>query len=139
MSVFVDISAALSEHLEDMVGVPPISGENFEYDPALGTLYLRETLIPSEGAQATLGDNGTDLNLGIYQIDVFSQAGEGKSAALVMADLIADRFKRGTNLTYNGRIVTITKASRQVAANTADGWFQIPVDITYKSFTQARI
>ena len=139
MSVFVDISAALSGHLETMVGLPPVSGENFEYAPVLGTLYIRETLLPAGSTQATLGDSGLDMNLGIYQIDVFAQAGEGKKAALEMADTIANHFKRGTDLTYNGRVVTITKVSRQVAANSAEGWYQIPLDVSYKSFTQARI
>ena len=139
MSVFVDISAALSGHLETMIGLPPVAGENFDFDPVLGTLYLRETLLPADVVQATLGENGRDMNLGIYQIDIFAQAGEGKNEALVMADLIANHFKRGTDLAYNGRIVTIQNTSRQVAANNAEGWFQIPLEVSYKSFTAARV
>lgn len=139
MSVFVDISAALEKHLSEMVGLPPVAWENSNYEPVLKTLYIRPTLIAGEVSQATLGDNGQDMNIGIYQIDIFCESGEGKREALVMADLIANHFKRGTDLTYNGRIVTINKASRQVAANNAEGWYQLPLEVFYKSFTQARI
>ena len=138
MSVFLDISAALDTNLNAMVGKPPIAWENTSYEPVVGTLYARPTLIAGDVTQSTLGDSGTDMNLGIYQIDVFSEAGKGKNEAIVMADLIADQFKRGTNLVYNSRTVRINSASRQVGINNADGWYQIIVEISYVSFTEAR-
>ena len=139
MSVFVDISAALEDHLNNMVGKPPIAWENFGYEPTTGTLYIRPTLLAGDVVQASLGDSGQDMSVGIYQIDVFSQAGQGKKEALEMADTIANQFKRGTDLTYNGRNVRIRNVSRQVAINNADGWYQIIIEISYISFTEARI
>lgn len=138
MSVFLDISAALDSRLNTMTSLPPVAWENKSYDPTLGTLYLRPTLIPADTIQATLGDSGTDQNSGIYQIDVFAEAGQGKNAAVVMADNIASHFKRGTDLTYNSRTVRIRSVSRQVAVNNADGWYQIPIEINYIAFTEAR-
>jgi len=138
MSIFVDISAALESHLNDMVGKPPVAWENFEYEPEIGTLYIRPTLIAGDVNQASLGDAGQDMNIGIYQIDVFSKAGQGKKEALEMADTIADQFKRGTDLTYNGRNVRIRSVSRQAAINNADGWYQIILEISYISYTEAR-
>ena len=138
MSVFKDISAALDRNLNDMAGKPPIDWENQGYEPANGTLYVRPTIIPGDTVQASLGDAGQDVQVGVYQVDIFAKAGEGKNDALAMADLIADQFKRGTVLIYNTRNVRIQSASRLVAANTTDGWFQLSVQINYISFTEAR-
>jgi len=139
MSVFLDISAALDGQLNTMVGIPPVAWENRPYDPINGTLYVRPTLLSGDVTQATLGASGTDSNIGIYQIDVFSENGKGKNEAVAMADTIADRFKRGTNLTYNGRVVRIRDVSRQTGINNTDGWYQIPVEISFIAYTSARI
>ncbi len=138
MSIFLDISAAFDNHLNTMTGKPSIAWENKIYTPVTGTLYARPTLLPGDVSQATLGDSGTDQNLGIYQIDVFAEAGKGKNEAVSMADTIANRFKRGTDLTYNGRTIRVRSVSRQAGINNADGWFQIPIEIIYISFTEAR-
>lgn len=138
MSVFTDISAALDSNLNDMPSLPPVAWENKSFTPTMGTLYIRPTNIPGDSVQATLGDSGTDQNIGIYQVDVFAEAGMGKNAALDMADQIGDQFKRGTDLVYNGRTVRIRSASRKVGQNNVDGWYQVPVEITYISYTTPR-
>lgn len=137
MSVFLDISAALDGRLNTMTSVPPVAWDNDTYEPTIGTLYLRPTNIPGDTLQSTLGDTGQDVTNGIYQVDVFAPLGEGKNEATVMADLVADRFKRGTDMVYNSRTVTVRSVSRQ-AANTSGGWYQIPVVIVYRAFTEAR-
>lgn len=139
MSIFLDISAALDTQLNTMSGLPPVAWENRGYTPVVGTLYIRPTLISGDVVQATLGDAGTDMNVGIYQVDIFAEAGKGKNEALVMADKIADQFKRGTDLTYNSRTVRVRNVSRQVGINNVDGWFQVIVEISYISFTEARV
>lgn len=138
MSVFIDQSAALDSHLNSMTGKPPIAWENYSYEPVLGTLYIRPTLIPGDVNQSTLGSSGQDMSVGIYQIDIFAESGKGKNQAVTMADTIANHFKRGTDLTYNSRIIRIRGVSRQGGINNDDGWFQIPVEINYISFTEAR-
>ena len=137
MTVFIDISAALDKHLNDMSGVPAVAWENVDYVPTVGTLYLRPTNITAPATQATLGDAGTDRNEGIYQVDVFAPTDEGKNEAITMADTIADRFKRGTLIVYNGRNVRIVSASIR-RSNSINGWNQLPVEIVYRAFTEAR-
>lgn len=139
MSVFFDISAALDDRLKNMVGLPPVAWANVNFEPTKGTLFLDPTLLPSDTVQASLGDNGQDLNVGLYQINVFAPSGEGKNEAMVMADKIADHFKRGTDLVYNNRAVRIKSVSQSVSTVTTEGWFMIPVQISYISFTEARI
>ena len=137
MSVFLDISAALDKQLSIMASLPPVAWENTVYKPVVGTLYLRPTNLQGSTVQSSLGTSGTDETTGVYQVDIFAPAGKGKNAAIVMADNIANQFKRGTRLSYNSRIVTVTSAQRG-GTNIADGWFQLSVEIIYRSFTEAR-
>jgi len=137
MSVFIDISAALDGQLNTMASLPPVAWENTTYEPVVGTLYLRPTNLQGATVQSSLGTSGTDETIGIYQVDIFAPAGKGKNAAVVMADNIANHFKRGTRLSYNSRIVTVTSAQRGGSLN-ADGWFMLSVEIIYRSFTEAR-
>lgn len=137
MTVFYDISAALDTQLNAMSGLPPVAWENDSYIPVVGTLYLRATHIPADSLAATIGSSGIDDNIGVYQIDVFAPADEGKYEAWIMADNIANQFKRDTDLLYNGRTVRITRASIG-NANVSGGWYQIPVVIVYQSYTAQR-
>lgn len=139
MSVFADISYMLDTHLGGMTGKPNlIAWENRVVEPVKDELYIRPTLISGDVNQATLGESGTDMNIGIYQVDVFAPSGKGKKEAIEMADLIANRFKRGTDLTHNGRTLRTRSVSRQVAVNDINGWFMIPVEINYIAYTEAR-
>lgn len=137
MTVFVDINAALTARLEILAGSPPVAWENEDYTPVLDTLYIRPAHLPGDVSQATLGDTGTDLNIGVYQIDVFAPANQGRNAGLVVADNIANHFKRGTVLTYNSRVVRIVTAQMKPSIFEGD-WFKQSVEIIYRSYTQPR-
>jgi len=137
MSVFTDISIALDTRLGTMSGLPDVAWPNRTYTPVIGTTYLRPTLLPADSIAATVGTSGTDENIGVYQVSVFTEAGNGKSAGMVMSDLIASHLKRDTELTYNSRTVRIKNVS-QSPASTSGGWFQIPVNIEYYAFTAKR-
>ena len=138
MSIFLDTSAALDSNLNDMPGKPDVAWENFPFEPAVGTLWIRPTILPGDTVQASLGTTGQDMSQGIYQVDVFAEAGAGKNEAVAMADKIADQFKRGTILTYNDLKVRISAVSRQASVNNSDGWFQIPINVVWISYTEAR-
>ena len=134
----MDISAALDAHLNTMVGLPPVAWENRSYTPVVGTLYVRPTNLQGVTiASSQSASKGQDVTIGVYQIDVFAEAGEGKNDAVTMADTIADQFKMDTELTYNSRLVRVASVSRGTA-NTADGWYQIPVEIVYNAYSARR-
>jgi len=105
MTAFVDISTALDERLDAMAGKPSVSWENRTFTPVIGETYIRPTLLPGETVPDTIGSAGSDLNVGIYQIDIFSEACKGKKALIEMMDKIALQFKHGTKLTSNAVIV----------------------------------
>jgi len=137
MSEFLSISAALDARLNTMASVPPVAWENDAYKPIKGTLYLRPTLLPAPTTGATLGGTGTDEQVGIYQIDVVGDSGEGKNEAIVMADLIADQFKPVTELTHAAVTVRCVTVSRGPALIQEDRYV-IPVTVSYLSFTTKR-
>ena len=84
-----------------------------------------------------LGASGLDQHTGIYQVDVFAPAGEGRNAAEVKADAVADNFKRGTNLTYYGVTVRLGNTSRNTGI-TVDDRFVISVSINYSAHVAPR-
>jgi hypothetical protein len=137
MSAFAGVSAALSGHLNAMTNKPPVAWENASYKPVEGVTFIRETILPSDTIQGSLGSTGYDQHLGVYQVDVFAPAGKGKGEAIQMADSIADHFKRGTDLTHNGVTVRLGNVSRR--SGLRDGsWWIVPVSIRYSSITEPR-
>lgn len=138
MTAFVDISQALDEQLDAMAGKPSVSWENKSFTPVIGETYIRPTLIPGETVPETIGATGRDLNVGVYQVDVFTEAGKGKKALIEMMDKIALQFKHGTQLTSNSVIVEIKTVSQRPKSNDDNGWYTGIVEIVYYSFTARR-
>ena len=137
-SLFLDISAALDKNLNDMAGKPDgIAWPNAEFTPTDGSLWVRPTVIMADTAGGTLGASVQGMYSGFYQVDVFAPAGEGKGEAYAMADLIADQFKRGTQLAYNGRTIECMQ-STYLAARNDGAWFVIPLQIDFYSLTTER-
>lgn len=131
---FTDIYGALRTRLNGITGRPPIAWENINYTPSANTLYLRPTLIPAPTFQASLGDDGLDLNNGIFQVDVVIPDNLGRST---WPDTIADSFKRGTVLTQNSVDVRIISASLLTGLKDSN-FFIVPVSIRWQAFTAAR-
>lgn len=137
-TAYKDISAALSNHLNTISPKPAIAWENYPYTPVDDTLYVRETLLPGDVTAAAVGSASQDHTIGIYQVDVFSPLNRGKADAVAQADAIADHFKRGTILTYNGVNVRMQNVSRGTGQMDGGKYWQIPVLITFEVYTNAR-
>lgn len=134
---FGDISAALDSHLNTFAGGDPIAWPNTEYTPVNGTLFLRPTNLPVSSEQSGLGTTGIDTHRGIYQVDIVAMAGEGRGAAEAKADAVADHFKRGTDLLYNGLRVRLGDGSRNQGITIGDR-FVIALSINYLAHTAPR-
>jgi len=140
MTAFLDISAALDARLDALTGSPSIAWPNDKFKPVNGTLYLQPNLLPADVAPSTIGvssTGGTDDHAGVYLINIFAPADEGKNEAYTMADSIADHFKQVTELTYNGRVVRCMNVSIAPALKDGDRW-QVPVRINYTSHIAKR-
>ena len=132
---FLDISAALDANLNTFASANSIAvaWENINYKPVVGTLYLRPTLLPADTDPIGLSYVSALDHLGIYQIDVIAPVDTGKGQAVTKADLLVTAFPR-SNLTYNGKLVTIKSVSR--STGTRDGaWYIVSVIINYQSIT----
>lgn len=130
---FNDIQAALDTHLDGMDSTP-IAWPNINYEPTTRTTYLRPRLLPASTIQASLGGSGKDVTDAIYQIDVVQPAGEGRTD---LFDTIADRFKRGTVLTYNSVKIRV-RSVEMGSAIIDDAWYFVPVSVTIQTYTEAR-
>jgi hypothetical protein len=129
-----DINTALSVRLAELqtAGVPPIAYENAEYDPVEGTLYLRESFLPNIKDAVGVAHTSADDYEGLYQVSVMAGRGDRRFDAQEQARLISLHFPRGAEYTYNGVTVKIT-GTRLASGITEDGWYQIPVTISWRA------
>jgi hypothetical protein len=136
-TTFTDIASSLDARLNTLAGSAPIAWPNTVFKPTKGTLYLRANNLPAATEQAGLGTSGIDAHIGIYQVDVFAPLGKGRGTAEAKADAIANHFKRGTDLSYNGVAVRLGNVSRN-AGITEDDRFVISVSINYMAHVAPR-
>ena len=136
-TIFFDIAMSLYSSLNTIDNVTPIDWENSPYLPTIGVTYLKQSHIPNETVQVTAGSAGSDLYSGIYHVAVNVESGRGIVEAMVLADKIATKFKRGSNHSSNGVIVNISSVTIGNSSS-IDGWYIVPVEIRYRSFNKAR-
>jgi hypothetical protein len=132
---FQDISAALDNKLNTFAAANniPVAWDGRGYKPIIGTMYLRQTLLPGNTTSTGLSYDSCLEHIGVYQVDVMTAIDKGKGQAVTTADLIATAFSRG-QLVYNGKIVTIKQASRRTGSPD-NAWYIVPVIINYQSIT----
>ena len=136
-TAFTDISSALDSQLLSLEGTTPVAWQNVSFVPTKSEVYLRPTNLAGATVQAGLGSAGLDQYLGVYQVDVFATAGKGRNAAEAKADSLANHFKRGTDLLYNGVKVRLGDVSRSSGAVDQDR-FVISVSINYMAHVAPR-
>lgn len=127
---FLNIQSALAQRLDALVGLPTIYWPGTKQTPTQGTDWVRPTILPATSELETL--SGTQDDSGIYQIDVFIDAGEGEGPLLTIIDNIRTHFKASTTLTQSGTDVFINSVSiSQIEQDNA--WLKGSVLVTYKS------
>ena len=82
-----------------------------------------------------MGANGKDETNGVYQVEVIIPLGSGRPQ---LVDTIADLFRRGTVLTYNGVNVRIRSVSVGLALALDQTWYSVPVSANFFTYTEAR-
>lgn len=128
----ISISAALASHLSTLD--IPTQYENAPFTPAAGELYLAESLIPTSNIPMSIVAGGSNSSEGIYQVLVYSMAGETKGAGFAVADQVEALFERGTRLTHDGITVTILRVERNAGFMSGDR-FAIPISVYYRAAT----
>lgn len=131
---FNDIQAALDGRLDSYTGDYEVAWPNTNFEPQANQTFLSPSFLPVETIQASLGAEGKDNTTGIYQIDVVYPAGSGRST---IPDGLADHFKRGTVLSYNGVNVRIRSVS--ISPALTEGAFHfVPISVDFYTYTDAR-
>lgn len=131
---FAAIDSALLDRFMSGGFFPPaqVQTENKQFTPPSGKPWARITNLPAQPDQATLGDGGQDLHVGILQVDLLYPQGEGRGAALAMADRIATHFKAGDSWRHEDQAVRVTSCGRGTGINEG-GWYRISVSINWKA------
>lgn len=98
------------------------------------TEFVRPSFLPGDTSQAGMGASGLDETNGLFQVDIYTKRGEGRSA---LVDVIGDLYKRGTVLTYGSAKVRVRGPS--IGASRYEGdWFVTPIRINWQTYTEAR-
>ena len=134
-TAFNNIESAISVKLASTPDLPDIAWPNAKFTPITGTPYLRFNILFSEPAQNTLGETGRNMLRGFAQIDCVFPALGGTQDSRATVGLIADAFKRGTDLVYNGQTVTITGVYPSGRTIESD-WMTTPITINFFSIVE---
>lgn len=111
-----------------------IAWANTHFQPTLGSPWVRANLIPAQTRQGSIGEDGTDLHQGIFQVDVFYPSNSGDGAAFALADDILEHFSRGTVLIADGIRVRM-ETSNPTTPNSEPDWYHVPVELRWFSYT----
>lgn len=129
------IRTALRSVVQTASGFPDSSHAAWENQPFEipndGLLWFRETLQPS--FERLTAYKYLEAR-GIVRYDVFTPAGAGTKAAETLATAILDVFTPPVSITYSGVSVIVERAER-MQAQTADGWYMIPLSVYWRHHT----
>ena len=117
----------------------PVAYDNTAFDPAVDARdpdgnpapWLRLTVLPGDGFQASLGIPKVWRSTGIAVVQVFTPTGQGDGLANELADDAASVF-RGVSLPG-----LIFRAPSLTRIGAEDAWYQINVSTPYQSDVRA--
>ena len=135
-SIYNDIRAILDVNLSSIVGLPTIVWENKSYEPT-DNEYISQFMVDIATSIASLGDNGLDLNTGIYQININAKVDTSAKRINELCDLVVDGFRPRKPLTLNGIDLRITNVNRN-PQEINGSYAIIAVDIEFETYTQQR-
>lgn len=126
--IYKDIRQALEVRLASITGIPDISWENDDYTPTTGTNFVQCVFNPVLREPAVRGLNPQQFYTGNFLVNCFTSADEGPGACDTLANLIIENFEATTDLTANGKTISIRSAERRMGYK--DGaFYMVPVVI----------
>ena len=135
MSVSGDakIVEALLDYLSKELINPeiPIAWPNVSFKPNLSIGYLQAEVFQSDVESYALGFDTDNAHTGILQLNLFWPLGKGVIEAMEFASAMADYFKRGTQIGFDGITIGILRAPVVSGALTGEQFLQIPIRIQY--------
>jgi len=104
--------------------------------PAPGVKWLRATFLPAASAETGISWNSHVQHVGLLQIDIFGNQGDGEPALGRIASAAIQFFPRGLRLSRDGIALLINRAPYRSSMLRDDPWMQIPVSIPYLCFAR---
>lgn len=111
MAEAYEIETALNNQLNNYITAYPIdlAMPNVEYNPEVGTDYLKVDFLPGEPTQNGIGTCSQNRIFGVYQITINTKINQGKYNANIIYKQLKEFFARGTAINYDTIGVRITK------------------------------
>lgn len=78
--------------------------------PADGTIYYELFNLPADRSPVTLGSEGQDVYVGVFQINVVGPSGEGVRSIIEAAQELTAFFTAGTWVNHAGQAVFIRRS-----------------------------
>lgn len=129
------IMAALENHVMGMSLDIDVVYPNDKREPRDNAEYLQVFHLFGPTSQACLGDDGKDMTDGVFQINIVTPQGIGRSAYI---DSVLNRFSRGTVIEQEGVSLRITTNGLGVPYLDRNNYIQ-PLDIQWQVFTPSRL
>ncbi len=112
-------------------GATPIAYENEKFTPPDDAAYVSLVVRPDDAFQHEIGATKVTFRQpGLIFVMIFSPPDGGNKAALVLADLAADTFRRQSSMFTDGRILYRAPSIKPIGI-TDEGYFHVNVVIPY--------
>ncbi len=82
----------LEARLRSIVDVPTIVSENVQYDPSVGTAFVRTRFMPGARRAIDVGQNPLNRIEGIYMVSLYHPINVGSGPGLILGDIVLDNF-----------------------------------------------
>ena len=131
----VDIQAALVANLIATPKILPdvqVAMPLVTFKPVDNTPYLdARPVLRAQPQHPALDFSGSNLNMGIFQVDAVIPDGQGEAPGLRLAEQVRARFALGTVLAAGSYKLQIVKSVSIAAAVKDAPWIRFPVSIPY--------
>lgn len=106
----------------------PVEYENIELDKDNLSEYISVNIVDNSAKQATLGENGSYIVVGVLIVSTFTPKGKGSSRSRVLADLLSEIFraKKVGNITF--------KVPKGYRVRSDSSYYQYNVAIPFYAF-----
>ncbi len=105
------VRKALLDRLKSLSGIPTVFAEGSSGTPDPQDYYVEEHVLPAPTSSVGVSNSSSDIQRGVYQIDINFPKAIGKFKALEYGDIIASGFPKGLQLTHGGQQVKISTTS----------------------------
>ncbi|UXM94647.1 DUF4128 domain-containing protein [Bartonella sp. HY329] len=132
MSIETDIPDLLFIHVTAFNSTIQVVLPNIEFTPTQET-YLEVQHLPNANLNLYVRDDDPTVYVGLLQITVVAQAGDGEIQPRVLAAQVAEHFSKGTRL-QRGSVIVRIYSRPSIATLIKDGdRVRVPVIIQYRS------